>query len=133
MNEEKSPILKENAKLLRKNMTNEERYLWYKFLRTLPYKFVRQKIIGNYIVDFYCANAKTVIELDGSQHYSKEGKEADLKRDEYLKAQGITVLRYSNHYIQKNFEAVCNDIIRNIELHARALKGKTEEKESTKF
>ena len=74
-------------------MTKEERHLWYDFLKELPVNFNRQKVIGNYIVDFYCAKAKIVIELDGSQHYFDEGREKDLKRDRFLSSLGLTVLR----------------------------------------
>ena len=66
--------------------------------------------MGNYILDFYCAKAKTAIELDGSQHFEKEGSEKDKERDAFFKSQGITVLRYSNYDLNRNFEAVCADI-----------------------
>ena len=72
------------AKELRKNMTKEERHLWYDFLKNYPVRFLRQKIIGNYIVDFYCSKANLVIELDGSQHYEESGIVSDLKRTEFL-------------------------------------------------
>ena len=98
------------AQKLRKNMTEEERKLWYSFLRSLPVKFVRQKAIGNYIVDFYCASKKLVIELDGSQHYEDEGKEYDKVRDAYLQSLGLTVLRYSNYDFHKMYKAICEDI-----------------------
>ena len=106
-----NPTLKQNAQSLRKNMTEQERKLWYKFLKTLPYTVKRQYVIGNYIVDFYCDKTKTVIELDGSQHYGDIGVANDVVRDEYLNSLGLTVLRYSNADINKNFEAVCNDIL----------------------
>lgn len=99
-----------NSQLLRKNMTKQERHLWYDFLKNLPVTIHRQKIIGNYIVDFYCASAKIVIELDGSQHYEDKGIKKDIIRDEYLKENGITVLRYSNLDVDKNFKGVCEDI-----------------------
>ena len=91
-------------------MTKEERKLWYKFLKNLPVTVHRQKIIGNYIVDFYCAAAKLVIELDGSQHYEDEAQQKDRERDEYLASVGLTVLRYTNIEVNKQFEAVCLDI-----------------------
>ncbi len=103
--------IKHNAQSLRRNMTNEERNLWYRFLKDLPIKVRRQKMIGNYIVDFYCARAKVAIELDGSQHYEDDGVKYDTARDEYLNSLGITVLRYSNRDIKDNFEAVCEDIL----------------------
>ena len=99
-----------NARNLRKNMTKEERRLWYEYLRLHPLKFLRQKILGKYIVDFYVASAKVVIELDGSQHYELVGKQADEARDAYLNSLGITVLRYSNADINLRFSSVCEDI-----------------------
>jgi very-short-patch-repair endonuclease len=104
-----------NAKKLRKDMTKEERHLWYDFLSGSPVKFTRQKIIGNYIVDFYCSKAKLIIELDGSQHYEKEGKVSDMQRDGYMQSLGITVLRYSNLDVTQNFDGVCEDISRRVE------------------
>ena len=95
------------AKELRKNMTKEERHIWYDFLRDYPIKFTRQKVLGKYIADFYCAKARLVIELDGSQHYEDAGMLNDEKRTEYLKQYEITVLRISNLDVMKNFEAVC--------------------------
>ncbi len=106
--------LKENARNLRKNMTPEEKHLWYDFLRSYPVKFYRQRSIGNYIVDFYCSKAKLVIELDGSQHYTIDGKEYDSLRTEVLEAYGLEVLRVSNYDIKQNFEGVCITIDRNV-------------------
>ena len=80
-------------------MTPEEKHLWYDFLKKLPVTINRQKVIGNYIVDFYCADKKTVIELDGSQHFESE---KDIIRDEYLKSLGIKVLRYWNKELHNN-------------------------------
>ncbi|MBE6728155.1 MAG: endonuclease domain-containing protein [Ruminococcaceae bacterium] len=104
-------VLTANAKALRKNMTKEERHIWYDFLKKLPFTVNRQKVIGKYIVDFYCSQTKTVIELDGSQHYETEGAESDMLRDEYLNGLGIRVLRYSNYDVNKNFSGVCTDIL----------------------
>ena len=98
------------AKELQKNMTKEERYLWYDFLRNYPIRFSRQKILGKYIVDFYCAKAKLAIELDGSQHYKKQDIIKDLKRTEYLEKYGLEIIRISNLDINKNFEGVCTYI-----------------------
>ena len=92
-------------------MTKEERRLWYDFLKDLSMTVNRQKVIGNYIVDFYIATYKIVIELDGSQHYEDEGIKNDKARDEYLKNMGIKVLRYSNLDVNKNFDGVCRDIL----------------------
>ena len=102
------------AQELRKNMTKEERHLWYDFLKSLPLSFNRQKVIGNYIVDFYCASAGIVVELDGSQHYEDGEKARDKVRDEYLASQGIRVLRYPNNEVKQNFRAVCEDILREL-------------------
>ncbi len=98
------------AKELRKNMTKEERHLWYDFLKTYPVRFLRQKVLGRYIADFYCAKANVVIELDGSQHYEDEGLVNDKKRTEYLEQYGIKVIRISNLDVLKNFEGVCQYI-----------------------
>ena len=106
--------LVENSKNLRKNMTKEEKHLWYDFLKNLPITIKRQKIFGNYIVDFYCAEARIVIELDGSQHYEDIAQEKDSVRDKYLNDIGIKVLRYSNYDVLNKFEAVCQDIYANI-------------------
>ena len=95
------------AKHLRKEMTKEERHLWYDYLRTYPVRFDRQKVLGAYIVDFYSAKAKLVIELDGSQHYEEENLIKDEKRTDVLKGYGLMVLRILNEEVNKNFEGVC--------------------------
>lgn len=110
MNKLQNKGLTGNAKNLRKHMTKEERHLWYDFFKQLPLTVNRQKVIGPYIVDFYCAEARLVIELDGSQHYEQQGKAADARRDAYLREQGLTVLRYSNADINQRFDSVCEDI-----------------------
>ena len=92
-------------------MTEEERHLWYDFLKPMALGFHRQKVINKYIVDFYCAKAKLVIELDGSQHYETEGVISDKERDRFLSDLGLTVLRYSNIDINANFRGVCEDIL----------------------
>ena len=102
------------AKTLRKNMTPEERHLWYDFLKPLSVTVNRQKIIGRFIVDFYCASAKLVIEIDGSQHYEEQGMETDKIRDACLRSKGLTVLRYSNYEVNHRFDAVCEDIRRHL-------------------
>ena len=96
---------------LRKNMTKEERHLWYDFLKNLPVTVHRQKVIGKYIADFYIASAKIVIELDGSQHYEEDAQKRDAERDEYFKQNKIKVLRYSNYEINTAFDSVCSDIL----------------------
>ena len=105
-----NPRLKEVAQKLRTNMTKEETQLWSGFLKDLPVTINRQKVIGNYIVDFYCASANLVIELDGSQHFEAEGKQHDAERDRYLNGLGLRVLRYPNNEVNLNFEGVCEDI-----------------------
>jgi very-short-patch-repair endonuclease len=105
-----------NARTLRKNMTPEEKHLWYDFLRRLPLNVRRQHNIENYIVDFYIAEKKIVIELDGRQHLSPEHKQADEQRDRDLASWNITVLRYSNDSVRNNFTAVTAEILRHIGL-----------------
>ena len=91
-------------------MTKEERRLWYDFLRTYPVKFLRQKPLGRYIVDFYCAKINLVIELDGSQHFESDALEKDESRTSFLKQYGITVIRIPNNEINNNFTGVCEYI-----------------------
>ena len=110
MSQNKKRNLKTYAQQLRREMTREERHLWYDFLRTLPITVNRQKVIGPYIVDFYCASAKLVIELDGSQHYDEEGLIKDTERTKALNNYGISVLRFTNREINDKFEAVCGYI-----------------------
>ncbi|MGM9627336.1 MAG: endonuclease domain-containing protein [Faecousia sp.] len=95
------------AQELRKNMTKEERKLWYEYLRSYPFRFRRQVAFGNFILDFYCATAKLAVELDGSQHYEPEGQQYDLYRSAYLNRIGISVLRFSNTDVLRNFDGVC--------------------------
>ena len=96
-------------------MTTEERHLWYDFLRGYPVKIMKQKPIGNYIVDFFCESAKLVIEIDGSQHFEEEGQAADAGRTTYLESLGLMVVRYSNREINREFRAVCEQIDRLIQ------------------
>ena len=96
-----------NARLLRKDMTREEKHLWYDFLRYYPVKIYKQRIIDNFIADFYCHSARLIIELDGSNHYTNQGKSHDAARTEILKRYGIDILRFSNRDIDDNFEGVC--------------------------
>ncbi len=108
------------AKDLRKNMTKEERHLWYDFLRSYPLRFVRQKVLGKYIADFYCAQANLVIELDGSQHFESADRAYDLERTAYLNRMGIRVIRIPNNAVNQNFVGVCEYI--DLAVH-RAIKG----------
>ena len=95
---------------LRKNPTKEEARLWYQFLRKYPLQFRRQVQFGSYIVDFYCAKAKIVVELDGSQHYEPKTQDYDKKRTCFLEEQGLKVLRYTNSDIALHFRQVCEAI-----------------------
>ena len=91
-------------------MTPEEKHLWYDFLKNYEIQFYRQKVIGNYIVDFYCRRAKLAIEIDGAQHYENDAIEYDLRRTEYLNSEGIAVLRFLNGDVTRRFESVCAQI-----------------------
>ena len=102
--------LTDNARELRKNMTKEERHLWYDFLKDYPVRFLRQKVIDNYIVDFYCSKARLAIELDGSQHYEVKGVLKDRIRTEYIEKRNIMVIRFANTDIWENFSGVCQYI-----------------------
>ena len=98
------------AKELRRNPTKEESKLWYEMLRTYKPQFRRQKQFGKYIVDFYCSDAKLVVELDGGQHFEEKTIEYDNKRTEYLNSLGLTVMRFSNSDVNTNFYGVCSCI-----------------------
>ena len=98
------------AKQLRKEMTKEECHLWYDFLRSYPVRFSRQKVLGKYIADFYSAEAKLVIELDGSQHYQDGNAEKDAERSAFLEGYGLTVIRIPNNEVTRNFRGVCEFI-----------------------
>ena len=98
------------ARALRKNMTKEERRVWYDFLRDYPVRFSRQKVLGRYIADFYSAEAKLIIELDGSQHYEDENIRKDARRTEFLEAYGLRIIRVANNEITENFDGVCDYI-----------------------
>ena len=109
------PIYKDYNKLplarsLRREMTPHERKLWYTFLRQYPVKIYKQRIIHSYIVDFYCASARLVIELDGSQHFTPESMEYDRLRSAVFERNGLMVLRFTNHQIDHEFESVCRYI-----------------------
>lgn len=110
MQRKHNPKLSANARVLRKDMTPEERHLWYDFLRLYPVRFLRQKVIDAYIVDFYCSRARLVIELDGSQHYEEKGLLKDKIRTGKIENRNLTVLRIPNNEINQNFEGVCEYI-----------------------
>jgi len=99
--------LKSKARELRKNMTEYERELWYRFLKYYPVPFKRQRVIGYYIADFYCTKARLAVELDGSQHYSEEGLQKDKIRTLEINEFGIEVLRITNFELLTNFDFVC--------------------------
>ena len=110
-----NPSLTAISQILRKEMTPEENKLWYQFLKHRPETVYRQKVIGNYIVDFYIASHRLVIELDGIQHTSTEYKQRDEERDSYLASLGITVLRYSNRSVNHDFTYVCEHILKHLQ------------------
>ena len=103
-----------NAQKMRREMTPEEKHLWFDFLKKQPFTVNRQKVILRYIADFYIAKYKIIIEIDGAQHYDKKNIEYDKERDEFFSNQGILVLRYTNKDIHTKFEGVCSDILRTI-------------------
>ena len=98
------------SQTLRKQMTKEERHLWYDFLKAYPIQFKRQYPIGYYFADFYCYQAKLVVELDGSQHCEAEAQQKDAGRPAFLHGYGLTVLRIPNNEVGKNFRGVCESI-----------------------
>ena len=105
-----NPALRDLSRKLRKEMTKEERHLWYDFLRQYPVRFIRQHPISDYIVDFYCAKAHLVVELDGTQHYDSGSAVYDARRTEQLRALGIEVIRFPNNAVNRQFESVCEQI-----------------------
>ena len=111
----RSTNLLSNARCLRKNMTPQERHLWYDCLRYIKPRFRRQEIIGSYIADFYCHQAGLVIEVDGSQHYEAAGKCKDHARTAYFHTLGLKVLRFSNADVNTRFEGVCQAVLLALE------------------
>lgn len=114
-----NPVKKNNqmldrARELRREMTPQERKLWYCFLRKYPVKIYKQRIIDSFIADFYCASARLVIEIDGSQHNTEEGQAYDAERTKCLEKYGLKVIRFSNREIDREFQDVCAEIDRNI-------------------
>ena len=110
MNTTSNKKLTKLSQNLRNNMTKEERHLWYDYLRSYPVRFLRQKVLGKYIVDFYCAEAKLIVELDGSQHYEGGNIESDAQRTAFLEGYGLKVVRIPNNEINQNFRGVCEYI-----------------------
>ena len=115
MQRKHNPQIVPTAKMLRKNMTKEERHLWYDYLKGHPVRFNRQKVLGKYIADFYSAQARIVIELDGSGHYSEQGQKRDVVRTAFLESYGLTVIRIPNADVNTNFRGVCEYLDRVIE------------------
>ena len=111
----------ENARRLRREMTPHERKLRYLFLRKYPVKIYKQRIIGRFIVDFYCASARPVIELDGSQHYEPQGLAYDAERSQFLMSLGLEILRFSNRDIDRDFRNVCAKLILSSEKGCKTL------------
>lgn len=105
-----NPELIPVARMLRKRMTKEEKRLWYEFLKEYPIHFTKQKVLGKYVADFYCAKAKLVLELDGSQHRRERGMREDLERTTYLQTYGLDVVRFPNYRIRDQFKLVCTEI-----------------------
>ena len=110
MQKKQNPAVTPFAKALRKNMTKEERHLWYDYLKIYPVRFSRQKVLGKYIADFYCAKANLVIELDGSGHYTSQGKWYDEERTAFLSEFDLQVIRIPNNEVTHNFRYVCEYI-----------------------
>ena len=115
MERKHNKMLTENAKILRNNMTKEEKHLWYDYLRKCPVRFSRQKVLGKYIADFYSAEAKIVIELDGAQHFEKENRIYEEKRTEFLEQYDLKIIRIPNGEINTNFEGICRYLDKQIE------------------
>ena len=118
----KSNRLLENARALRRDMTRQEKHLWYDFLKNYLIKIYKQRIIDQFIADFYCHQARLVIELDGSKHYTPEGKSYDDARTEIINRYGVQVLRFSNLEIDDKFDGVCYIIDKTIHERIEELK-----------
>ena len=124
---EREPLKKNNellnvARILRRNMTRQEKHLWYDFLKYYEIKFQRQRPIDEFIADFYCQKANLVIEIDGNQHYSQDGIQKDTFRTERLELYGLTVIRLTNHQIDNEFYDVCEFIDKTVKsiIHSKA-------------
>ena len=105
-------------------MTPEERHLWYDFLRTYPVRFLRQKVVGGYILDFYCASVKLAVEVDGTQHYTPDQIQYDGERERYLNGWGITVVRVPNSDIRTTFSEVCTKIDQIVQTRMQSINRK---------
>ena len=114
--------LRQVARALRTNQTPQENHLWYDFLKKYPVRFRRQRPIGSYVADFYCSDAKLIVELDGSQHYTEDGLEYDENRTLFIKQYDVDVIRFSNYDIDNNFEGVCIEIDKKVKEKLKAIK-----------
>ena len=115
------PALSEYARAQRKNPTQQERKLWYDYLRRYPVKIYRQRVIDRFIADFYCSKAKLVIEIDGAPHFTENGLAYDQARSTILKQYGLAVLRFTDAEIDSNFNSVCSRIHQVIQMRVKAL------------
>ena len=113
--------LRPYARELRREMTEQEKHLWYDYLRIAPYRFHRQKIISGFIVDFYCHAALLVVEVDGSQHYTEQGKAYDEERSNCFRQNGIEVIRFTNKEVDTQFAGVCELIAHTVETRIREI------------
>jgi very-short-patch-repair endonuclease len=105
-----NPALKERAREMRNSMTIAERKLWFEFLRSHSVRWLRQKPLGEYIVDFYCSEKNMVIEVDGDSHFTDAGQEYDMRRTKFLSNYGLRVIRFTNLDVLQRFDAVCISI-----------------------
>ncbi|MCH3951186.1 MAG: DUF559 domain-containing protein [Acidaminococcus sp.] len=115
ISDEEYDELQKHARRMRKSMTVHERILWFQFLRKFPVRFVRQKVLYHYIVDFYCAKAKLIIEVDGVQHSEEQNTAYDAQRTAFLRTKGYEVMRFSNLEIQTQLQTVKAEIKKRLE------------------
>ena len=113
--------LKDKAQELRRSMTPEEQRLWFGYLRSAPVRFRRQRPIGPYIADFYCAKAKLVIEIDGHDHFTEAGRRYDARRTAYLESLGLKVVRFSDWAVETDFDRVCRHISVDVNERCKAV------------
>jgi len=109
------PDLKPRARELRRDMTAAEKKLWYEFLRAAPLRFTRQKPLGRFIADFYCAGRQLAIEIDGDSHFDPQAERRDVSRTTALQAEGVRVLRFTNLEVMKDFGGVCERILQELQ------------------
>lgn len=115
--------LKPFGRKLRRNMTEPERKMWREILSRdqTGFRFNRQKPLLNFIADFYCSKLLLVVEIDGNQHYTKEGKAYDFQRTRAFEEYGIKVIRYSNKEVMENLEGVYLDLMESLKLRIKEL------------